>query len=73
MVAAIGHNHVHAPHCRGDGLRMTGVGAKVKPVDRCMQQLGIGWEGDGLGLDGGVHRDPFEIACAQRTGLVGDP
>jgi hypothetical protein len=38
-----------------------------------MQQLGIGWERDGLGLDGGVHCDPFEIACAQRAGFVGDP
>jgi hypothetical protein len=49
------------------------AGQPVKPVDCCMQQLGIGWEGDGLGLHGGVHRDPFEIACAQRAGVVGDP
>src|SRR5258705_12983924 len=28
------------------------------PPDRRMQQLGIGREGDGLGLHGGVHRDP---------------
>ena len=35
-----------------------------------MQQLGIGREGDGLGLYGGVHRDPLEVAQAQRAGLV---
>ena len=35
-----------------------------------MQQLGIGREGDGLGLYGGVHRDPLEVARAQRAGLV---
>ena len=35
-----------------------------------MQQLGIGREGDGLGLYGGVHRDALEVAGAQRTGLV---
>ena len=35
-----------------------------------MQQLGIGREGDGLGLYGGVLRDPLEVARAQRAGLV---
>jgi hypothetical protein len=30
-----------------------------------MQQLGIGREGDGLGLYGGVHRDPLEVTRAR--------
>src|ERR1700747_1885921 len=38
-----------------------------------MGQLGIGREGDRLGLDGGVHRHPLEIAHPQRTGLVRHP
>ena len=49
------------------------AGQPVEPLDRRMQQLGVGREGDGLGLHRGVHRDPFEIACAQRAGLVRDP
>jgi len=46
------------------------AGQPVEPLDRRMQQLGIGREGDGLGLYGGVHRDPLEVAQAQRAGLV---
>ena len=38
-----------------------------------MQQLGVGREGDGLGLHGGVHRDPLQVTCAERAGLVRDP
>ena len=49
------------------------AGQPVEPLDRRMQQLGIGREGDGLGLHGGVHRDPLEVTGAQRTGLVRDP
>ena len=33
-------------------------------------KLGVGWEGDGLGLHGGVRCHPLEVAGAQRTGLV---
>jgi hypothetical protein len=38
-----------------------------------MQQLGIGRKRDGLGLHGGVDRDPLEVPRAQRAGLVRDP
>jgi hypothetical protein len=43
----------------------------VEPFHGCMQQLGIGREGDGLGLDRGVHRDALEIARAQCARVVG--
>jgi hypothetical protein len=51
-------------------LHLAFAGQPVEPLDRRMQQLGIGREGDGLGLYGGVHRDPLEVARAQRVGLV---
>lgn len=44
-----------------------------KACDRRMQELGVGRESDRLGLHGSVHRDPFEVACAQRAGCVRDP
>src|SRR5215471_17903664 len=49
------------------------AGQPVEPPDRRMDQLGIGREGNGLGLHGGVHRHPLEIARAQRAGLVRHP
>jgi hypothetical protein len=49
------------------------AGQPVEPPDRRMQQLGIGREGDGLGLDRGVHRDLLEVARAQRACFVRDP
>ena len=35
-----------------------------------MQELGVGREGDGLGLHRCVDRDPFHILGPQRTALV---
>ena len=35
-----------------------------------MQQLGVSRERDRLGLDRGVHRDPFDVAGAQRAGRM---
>ena len=49
------------------------VGQPVEPLDRRMQQLGVRREGDRLGLHGGVHRDPLEVAGAQRAGLMRHP
>ena len=37
-------------------------GQSDDPIDRRMQQLGVGREGDVLGLDGGIHRNPFEVS-----------
>jgi hypothetical protein len=42
----------------------------VEPLDRRMQQLGVGREGDGLWLYRGVDRDPLEVAAAQGAGAV---
>lgn len=39
----------------------------VEPLDRRLQQLGIGREGDGLRLHGGNDRDPLEVLAAQRA------
>jgi hypothetical protein len=41
--------------------------------DRGMQQLGVGREGDGLGLHGGVRRHPLDVAGAQRLRLMRNP
>ena len=49
------------------------AGEAIEPLDRGMQQLGVGRKRDGLGLHGGVDRDPLEIPRAQRAGLVRDP
>ena len=45
----------------------------VEPLDRRMQELGVGREGDGLGLHRGIHRHPLEVARAQRSALVRHP
>lgn len=45
----------------------------VEPLDCRVQQLGIGREGDGLRLHGGIDRDPLEVLAAQRAGLVRHP
>ena len=45
-------------------------GHAVEPLDRRVQQLGIGREGDRLGLHGGVDRDPRQVLrpqCAARV------
>jgi ABC-type uncharacterized transport system YnjBCD ATPase subunit len=43
------------------------VGQPIESLDRRMQQLGVRRERDRLGLDRGVHRDPFDVAGAQRA------
>ena len=43
------------------------------PSDRRMQQLGVGREGDVLGLDGGIHGYSLEIAGPQRATGVRHP
>jgi hypothetical protein len=37
------------------------AGQAIEPLDRRMQQLGVGREGDGLGLYRGIDRDPLEV------------
>jgi len=49
------------------------MGHTIEPLDRRVQQLGVGREGDGLGLHRGVDRHPLEVARVQRTGVVRDP
>jgi len=49
------------------------AGEAIEPLDRGMQQLGVGRKRDGLGLHGGVDRDLLEVLRAQRAGLVRDP
>ena len=46
------------------------IGQTIEPLDRSMQQFGVGRESDGLGLHGGVHRHPLEVTGAQRAGLM---
>ena len=48
----------------------TFIGQTIEPLDRGVQQFGVGREGDGLGLHGGVHRHPLEVTGAQRAGLM---
>jgi hypothetical protein len=68
-------------HCRTFGNAQVGrsqphpmlVGQADQPLDRGVQQFGIGWEGDGLGLHRSVDRDSRQIARAQRAALVRDP
>ena len=43
-------------------LKAVRAGQPIEPLDRRMDQLGIGREGDCLGLDGAVHRHSLEIA-----------
>ena len=49
------------------------AGKPREPSDRRVQQSGVGWEADRLGLDGGVDRDPLEVLRAQRPTVMGDP
>jgi hypothetical protein len=43
------------------------VGQAVEAPDRRVQQLGVGREGDVLGLHGGVDRDPLKVTGPQRA------
>ena len=54
-------------------LKAVLAGQAVEPLDRRMDELGVGRKGDGLGLHGGVHSHTLEIAHPQRTDLVRDP
>lgn len=45
----------------------------VQSLDRRVQQPGVGREGDVLGLNGGVDRDPRQVPGAQRTALMSHP
>ena len=49
------------------------LGDTVEPIDRCVQQLGVGREGDVLGLHRGVHRDPCQVPGPQRAAGVRHP
>jgi hypothetical protein len=49
------------------------AGQTVQSLDRRVQQLGVGWEADGLGLHRGVDRDPLKVPGPQRSTFVGDP
>src|SRR5262249_9539386 len=48
-------------------------GQSGQPLDRGVQKLRIGWEGDVLGLHGGIDRDPRQIPRPQRPALVRHP
>jgi hypothetical protein len=49
------------------------LGQAVEPLDRRVQQLGIGREGDVLGLHRGVDRDPRQVPGPQRAAGVRHP
>ena len=40
------------------------LGHAVEPIDRSMQQLGVGREADVLGLHRGIDRDPRQVLGA---------
>ncbi len=52
---------------------MVTTGQAIEALDRRMQELGVGREGDVLGLHRGVDRDPCQVLGAQRTVCVGYP
>jgi hypothetical protein len=45
----------------------------IEALDRRVQQLGVGREGDVLGLHRGVDRDPRQVLGPQRATLMGHP
>lgn len=59
-------------HCRGFDNAKIGLPQldpvlprqTADPLDRRVQQLGIGREGDRLRLHGGIDRDPLEVLAA---------
>src|SRR6201987_5639789 len=53
-------------------LELLGMGIASRHHRR-MHELGVGRKGDGLGLNGGVHHHPLQIARPQRAGLVRHP
>jgi hypothetical protein len=49
------------------------AGQAIGALDRGVEKLGIGREGDVLGLNRGVDRDPRQIPGAQHATLVRHP
>src|SRR5256886_16931334 len=49
------------------------LASRVSPLNRGVQKLRIGREGDVLGLHGGIDRDPRQILRPQRPALVRHP
>ena len=49
------------------------VGQPVAAFDRRMQQLGVGWKGDVLGLHRGVDRDPRQVPAPQGPARMRHP
>ena len=49
------------------------AGQAVEPLDRRVQQLGVGREGDVLGLHRGVDRDPRQVPGPQRAAGMRHP
>ena len=47
------------------------AGQVIEARDRGMEKLGVGREGDVLGLHRGVDRDPRQVLGPQRTACVG--
>ena len=61
--AQIGLAQPHAMH----------PGQPIEPSDRGMQQLGVGREGDGLGLHRGIDRHALEVVRPQGAGCMSHP
>jgi hypothetical protein len=49
------------------------AGQSIEPLDRGVEKLGVGREGDVLGLHRGVDRDPRQVAGLQRAAGVCHP
>src|SRR5271157_6320296 len=49
------------------------AGKARQPSDRRIEELGVGREGDRLGLHGRVHRDSLKVVRAQRAGRMRHP
>src|SRR5262245_28586189 len=65
---ALGDAHIRLPQPHAALPGQSG-----EPLDRGVQKLRIGWEGDVLGLHGGIDRDPRQILRPQRPALVRHP
>ncbi len=48
-------------------------GQAIEPLDRRMQELGVGRKRNGLGLHRGVHGDASKVVGLQRADLVRNP
>src|SRR2546430_1648318 len=65
---ALGDAHVRLPQPHA-----VLPGQPGQPLDRSVQKLRIGREGNVLGLHGGIDRDPRQILCPERPALVRHP